>query len=227
MKKIALILLILGTVAPQLFAQSAAPSALSATPAKKPEKKEKSPLDKIAGSESNVATTTEIYANEAFFDSSKNMGIFTGSVKVTDPRFNLQSDKLTIYVSKGENQGLEKAIAEGNVAVVRDRPEPGGSPPTRSVGRSETATYVAATGDVELKGDPRVQEGMNTHVAASPDTVMVINQNGQLSTHGPSRTEIRQQPSDDAKGSKKAEGSPSPKEEKGQKKAEGLPSPKP
>ena len=39
-----------------------------------------------------------------------------------------------------------------------------------------------------------MQEGLNTHVAASPDTVMIINQNGQLTTHGPSRTEIRQQP---------------------------------
>jgi len=44
-----------------------------------------------------------------------------------------------------------------------------------------------------------VQEGLNTHLATSPDTVMVINQNGQLSTHGPSRTEIRQQPNDETK----------------------------
>ena len=81
--------------------------------------------------------------------------------------------------------------------MVRDRPDPNGGPPTRAVGRSEMATYVSATGDVELKGTPRVQEGENTHVATSPDTVMVINQNGQLTTHGPSRTEIRQQPKDD------------------------------
>jgi hypothetical protein len=44
-----------------------------------------------------------------------------------------------------------------------------------------------------------VQEGLNMHVATSPDTVMVINQNSQLSTHGPSRTEIRQQPNDEKK----------------------------
>ena len=70
---------------------------------------------------------------------------------------------------------------------------------------SETATYIAATGDVELRGDPRVQEGMNTHVAASPETVMIINQNGQLTTHGPSRTEIRQQPKDDQQGRKESQ----------------------
>ena len=160
--------------------------------------------------QTNEPVTTEIYANEAFFDSSKNMGIFSGRVRVTDPRFNLQSDKLTIYVSKGENQGLEKAVAEGNVAVVRDRPDPNGGPPTRAVGRAETATYVAATGNVELRGDPRVQEGLNTHVAASPETVMIINQNGQLTTHGPSRTEIRQQPNEEQKSGTKAQATPSP-----------------
>ena len=37
------------------------------------------------------------------------------------------------------------------------------------------------------------------HVATSPDTVMIINQNSQLTTHGPSRTEIRQQSKDEEK----------------------------
>jgi hypothetical protein len=55
---------------------------------------------------------------------------------------------------------------------------------------------VSSTGDVELKGTPRVQQGLSTHVGTSPDTVMVINQSGQLTTHGPSRTDIRQEPKD-------------------------------
>src|SRR5205809_4562104 len=152
-----------------------------------------------AGQQSTQPTTTEIYADEAFFDSTKNMGIFSGRVKVIDPRFNLQSDKLTVFITKGQNQGLEKAIAEGNVGLVRDRPDPNGGAPTRAVGRADKATYTAATGDVELRGTPRVQEGANMHVATSPDTVMIINQNSQLSTHGPSRTEIRQQPNDEKK----------------------------
>ena len=151
--------------------------------------------------------TTEVYADEAFFDSTKNIATFSGHVKVSDPRFNVQSDKLTIYVSKGANQGLEKAVAEGNVGVVRDRPDPNGGAATRAVGRSESATYIASTGEVELKGSPRVQQGVNTHVATSPDTVMIINQNGQLTTHGPSRTEIRQEPND-ANAEKKTEASP-------------------
>src|SRR6267378_5574592 len=166
------------------------------------EKQDKSPAENLFGTglQSNEPTTTEIYADEAFFDSTKNMGIFSSRVKVVDPRFNLQSDKLTVFITKGQNQSLEKAIAEGNVGLVRDRPDPKGGQPTRAVGRSDKATYTANTGDVELMGTPRVQEGPNLHVATSPDTVMVIGQNSQLRTHGPSRTQIVQQPNDEKKG---------------------------
>jgi lipopolysaccharide transport protein LptA len=153
-----------------------------------------------AGLQSDQPTTTQIYSDEAFFDSTKNMGIFSGRVKVVDPRFNLQSDKLTVFISKGQNQSLERAIAEGNVGLVRDRPSSNGGPPTRAVGRADKATYTATSGDVALEGTPRVQEGPNLHVATSPDTVMIISQNSQLRTHGPSRTEIVQQPNEEKKG---------------------------
>ena len=233
MKKMMGFILLLAAGIPAQFDGQIAPSSISsATPAGKrqkagAEKPDKSSPNKLFGNplQSTEPTTTEIYADEAFFDSTKNMGIFSGRVKVTDPRFNLQSDKLTVFISKGENQGLEKAIAEGNVGVVRDRPDPNGGPPTHAVGRSDTATYTASNGDVELKGTPRVQQGENTHIATSPDTVMLINQDGQLTTHGPSRTEIRQQPKDeqeagkaDGKGETKPDGKP-----KGEHKGKGKP----
>jgi len=47
------------------------------------------------------------------------------------------------------------------------------------------------------------------HVATSADTIMIINQNSQLTTHGPSRTEIRQQPKEETKGETKGETKPS------------------
>ena len=96
--------------------------------------------------------------------------------------------------------------------MVRDRPDSNGGAPTRAVGRADQATYIATTGNVELRGSPRVQEGVNTHIGTSPDTVMIVNQNGQLTTHGPSRTEIRQEPkNDDAEKKKEEKPSPSPK----------------
>ena len=209
MKKLAVLVFIAWTVGACLHGQIAAATAGSPAPVKKAEKPAKKKEDKspatnlfgssAAGSPSNEPVTTQIYADEAFFDSTKNVGIFSGRVKVIDPRFKLESDKLTVFITKGQNQSLEKAIAEGNVGLVRDRLDPNGGPPTHAVGRSDKATYTAATGDVELRGTPRVQEGANMHVATSPDTVMVINQNSQLSTHGPSRTEIHQQPGDEKK----------------------------
>jgi lipopolysaccharide transport protein LptA len=208
MKKLAvLILSIACATGARMEAQIAAEptKASQAAPEKKAkktasDKKIESPATKLFGQDgSNAPTTTEIFADEAFFDSTKNVGIFSGRVKVTDPRFSLQSDKLTVFITKGQNQSLEKAIAEGNVGLVRDRPDPNGGPPTRAVGRADKATYTAATGDIELRGTPRVQEGPNMHVATSPDTVMVINQNSQLTTHGPSRTEITQQPKEEKK----------------------------
>ena len=211
MKKAAVSLVLMASLMTgHLHGQVAAAPADSSKPPKKREKAvaekgQKSSGDKVSapaapGLQSNEPTTTEIYADEAFFDSTKNMGIFSGRVKVTDPRFSLQSKKLTVYITKGQNQGLERAVAEGEVGLIRDRPDPNGGKPTRAVGRADKAVYTAATGDVELTGTPRVQEGMNMHVATSPDTVMIINQNNQLTTHGPSRTEIRQPPKEETKG---------------------------
>jgi lipopolysaccharide transport protein LptA len=216
------IVLITSVMTAQLHGQVATEPTNSSKPPKKQhkavaEKEDTSSTNKSSapaatGLRSNEPTTTEIYADEAFFDSTKNMGIFSGRVKVTDPRFNLQSKKLTVFITKGQNQGLEKAVAEGDVGLVRDRPDPNGGAPTRAVGRADKAVYTAATGDVELTGTPRVQQGMNMHVATSPDTVMLINQNNQLTTHGPSRTEIRQPPTEEAKGetTPSAAGTPTP-----------------
>src|SRR5499427_7980007 len=212
-RAVASVLFMVCVIAARSPGQTPAPRAgsPSATKAEKPaqakaKNKDKKKDDKAsgtnlfsagAGGQSNGPTTTEIYSDEAFFDSTKNIGIFSGRVKVVDPRFNLQADKLTVFITKGENQSLERAIAEGNVGLVRDRPAANGGPPTRAVGRCDKATYTATTGDVELMGTPRVQEGPNLHVATSPDTVMVISQNSQLRTHGPIPTEIVQQPKEE------------------------------
>ena len=153
--------------------------------------------------------TTQIYSDQASFDTEKRVGDFTGHVRVFDPRFNIQSDKLKVFIHKEEGEGLERAIAEGHVGVVRDKPDPKGGPPSKAVGLSEKAVYTSSDGNVVLTGSPRVQQGFDTHIATRPDTVMVLNQDGHLTTHGPSRTEIRQ----DARKDKNTTPSPSPSQE--------------
>ncbi|HEX5177520.1 MAG TPA: LptA/OstA family protein [Chthoniobacteraceae bacterium] len=155
--------------------------------------------------------TTQIFADEASFDTEKRLGVFTKNVRVFDPRFNIQSDKLTVFIHKEEGEGLEKAIAEGHVGVVRDKPDPKGGPPSKAVGLSEKAVYTSSDGNVVLTGSPRVQQGLDTHIATSPDTVMVLNQDGHLTTHGPSRTEIRQESKQDKNGKPSPSPTPEPK----------------
>jgi lipopolysaccharide transport protein LptA len=175
------------------------PVEIKVVPEKSPEEKKKESKNDAAPKEQIV---TEIYADEAVFDSTKSIGVFTGHIVVIDPRFQIQGDKLTIYIASKQSDGLDRAVVEGNVGVVRDKPATEGGEPSRMVGRSDKAVYTAKNGNFELTGNPRVQQGLNTHVATSPDTVMVLNEAGQLQTRGPSRTEIRQQP--------KAEESPKP-----------------
>jgi lipopolysaccharide transport protein LptA len=191
-----------GSAPPNLSSRLKPETSASPTPKTVKVEPEKSAAPKSKESRSPAATqepiVTEIYADKAVFDSTKSLGVFEGHIIVIDPRFQIQGDKLTIYLSKNQSEGLEKAVVEGNVGVVRDRPDPGGGPPSRMVGRSDKAVYIAKTGNFELTGNPRVQQGMNTHVATSPETVMVLNDKGELQTTGPSRTEIRQPPKSEA-----------------------------
>ena len=188
-----------GSAPPNLSSRlkpESSPSSTAKAVKVEPEKSAK-PKEASSPGPAGEPTVTEIYADKAVFDSTKSTGSFSGHVVVIDPRFQIQGDKLTIYLSKNQGEGLERAVVEGNVGVVRDRPDPGGGPPSRMVGRSDKAVYIAKTGNFELTGNPRVQQGLNTHVATSPETTMVLNDKGELQTTGPSRTEIRQPPKTD------------------------------
>jgi lipopolysaccharide transport protein LptA len=195
--------------------QGSAPATLRGTPESSPSTTPKAvkvspdksatdkPMPAVSPAPAAEPIVTEIYADKAVFESSKSIGVFNGHIIVIDPRFQIQGDKLTIYLSNKQSEGgLDKAIVEGNVGVVRERPDPAGGPPSKMVGRSDKAVYTAKNGNFELTGNPRVQQGLNTHVATSPETVMVLNEKGELQTNGPSRTEIRQPP--------KSESTPTP-----------------
>ena len=185
-----------GLVLLAFCSRSLAQDALAAEPTAGPKKapNPKTEANPVAATEINgQPITTEIYADEASFNTEKRVGTFSGHVRVIDPRFLIQSEKLTVFIHKEEGEGLEKAIAEKNVGVVREKPDPKGGPPSKAIGLADKAVYTSADGNVVLTGTPRVQQGLDTHIATSPDTVMILNQDGQLTTPGPSRTEIRQE----------------------------------
>lgn len=157
---------------------------------------------------------TEITATkEASFDGKQRMAVFLGNVRIEDPEFTLSAEKLTVYMKKqnapsdpktdpkskpGANPlmaksgggGLEKAVAEGNVVIEKIQPDSGGGQPVRYVGKAARVEYNAATGDAILSGWPRVQQGINMHVATEESTVMYLNREGRMRTQGSSKTTI-------------------------------------
>src|SRR3569833_172024 len=50
---------------------------------------------------------TQIYSDQASFDTAKRVVVFSGHGRVFDPRFNIQSDKLRVFIHKEEGEGLE------------------------------------------------------------------------------------------------------------------------
>lgn len=90
--------------------------------------------------------------------------------------------------------GLQRAIAEGHVIIIQDRPAADGQEPQHNVGKSQRADYNADTGDIVLTGWPQVQQGMNTQVATEESTVMTMNKDGHtMNTKGASKTVIQEQ----------------------------------
>jgi hypothetical protein len=108
--------------------------------------------------------------------------------------------------------GLQSALAEGSpdhpVVIVQDKPATATTQAVHNVGIAQKADYNADTGDVKLMGWPRVNQGINTQIATSPETIMIMNKDGHtMKTIGPSRTVIQQQ--DQSKPSGSTSSSPS------------------
>lgn len=137
-----------------------------------------------------LGAKTEITAQkEATFDEKKNVAVFLGNVRVTDPGFLLAADKLTVTLA-ADRSGIDRAIAEGNVVIVQRSPDDKDGENKGAVGRAQRAEYVPSTGRATLSGSPQIQQGINRHIATSPGTRMILHRDGRASTVGPSRTVI-------------------------------------
>lgn len=145
-------------------------------------------------------------------------------VYVQDPQFKIYCDKLTAFMRKGAGSaplkgapvpkpspgdkadaatqkasGLQRAIAEGNadqpVVIVQDKPAANGEQPQHNVGIAQKADYNSDTGDIILSGWPRMSQGINTQIATSGTTVMIMNKFAHTTRAiGPTRTVIQDQP---------------------------------
>jgi lipopolysaccharide export system protein LptA len=84
--------------------------------------------------------------------------------------------------------GIEKAIAKGPLVTIIQK-APDGS---IKIGKGRHVTYDGKTGDITLRGMPQIQDGNNTIIATSPDTVLVITADSKIRTMGPHQTRLDQ-----------------------------------
>jgi lipopolysaccharide export system protein LptA len=153
------------------------------------------------------------------YDPAESKAVFTGSVQVLHPVFDLSCDSLTAYLnrskaptafgggpsgepspngeaSKNGEKGfaapsaLSRAVAEGQVVISQEKRNEKGEL-ERSVGRAQRVVYESSTGDITLSGWPRVEQKQNLIVALEESTVMVLNRTGRVEVKGQSKTVLR------------------------------------
>jgi lipopolysaccharide export system protein LptA len=102
-----------------------------------------------AGGGAPAVQSTVINSDNFRLDLSKNEGIFTGNVRVVDPKFELASDELVIYFEDGSK--LKRLVARGNVNIKQ----------ADKSSSSRQAEYIIDERKIILTGDPSVMQGRN------------------------------------------------------------------
>ncbi|MEO0453793.1 MAG: LptA/OstA family protein [Verrucomicrobiota bacterium] len=101
----------------------------------------------ISQVEGEEFTGTEITSNTFRLDLSKSEGLFTGEVRVTDKKFNLESEELTVYFD--EDNQVKRLVARGDVKIFQGE---------STTATSREAEFILADSALKLTGDPVVTQ---------------------------------------------------------------------
>ena len=139
----------------------------------------------------------EIESDESVMDNDKRLITFTGNVIVTEPRFNLTSDRLEVWMnddtnldgsptssdsgSDSDKPPFKRAIATGGMVEI----EKIGADGKVQIAKARKADYDAATGDIVLSGGPpTLQSGSGFVNPSSPDAVIILRADGNHQIKG-------------------------------------------
>ena len=160
---------------------------------------------------------TEITGLKAMIDNKDHLAVFTGSVQVRDPEFNVDCDKLTVHLrqpkpadakpadakpavaapkkeEKDSESGIESAEAVGNVSIVQDKPDKEGKL-QHYIGKGAKAVFDNGKQTCTLTGWPSVTETLDGNmskevISKEEGTVIVLNQDGRMEVTGPYRIRL-------------------------------------
>ncbi|MBX9742007.1 MAG: LptA/OstA family protein [Chthoniobacterales bacterium] len=121
----------------------------------------------------------------AWFDDATSSLEFKGNVVVRDPQFQLFCDRLYVVMNPNR-KGLQKIVAIGHAIIEQDNINDQGEL-IKTIARAGEATYEPATGNMTLKQQPEIQQGMNCQVATEEKTIMILNKKGTSQTVGKSQ----------------------------------------
>ena len=109
---------------------------------------------------------------------------FEGNVSVTDPGFDLFSEKLTAYVRPFTNKGvIEKAVALGaeNEKVQVQRRSVDGE---IQLGKAGKVTFLGDTEDMVLDDWPEIRLNEHSSVATRRDAQIILKRDGSVVSRG-------------------------------------------
>lgn len=140
-----------------------------------------------SGRQETKVADIKIASNKgATFNSKDNTAEFRGDVVVVHPGFTMTSDNLLVYMTPDQG-GMDRAVATGYVTIRKN-----GDVASKGhyVGKSRHATFRNADQKMVLTDWPQIQQNNSLHIATARDTVMTLDQEGELETEGPTRTVV-------------------------------------
>ncbi len=151
------------------------------------------PAAKPKRTEVKVADIKIASTKGANFNSNEHTAEFIGDVVVVHPGFTMNSDRLMVYMLPDQS-GMDRAVATGYVTIRKT----GDAASTNYyVGKARHATFKAKEQTMTLTDWPQIQQNNSLHIATARDTVMILDEKGNLNTQGLSRTVL---PDHDATG---------------------------
>ncbi len=143
-------------------AQSAPTPAITVAPSDDEANEPVPPLDRGADAGTPEATETEILATDgATFASKDRIAVFSGDVKVTDPRFQLACDKLTVFLAKSAATDATGTSPAATPAPVKPPPVAKGTAPAPAPtpGNSGGIDHAIAEGHVIIIQERAATDG--------------------------------------------------------------------
>jgi lipopolysaccharide export system protein LptA len=158
-----------------------------------------------------------------FLDPANSVSTFEGNVKVRHPDFDMDCDRLEVFMKKQEKKaGAGPTAPPGSTSNPKvpapAKPEPAApaeeeqgsgiekaiatglkviavqhTPEGDKIGTGRKITYDGKTGDMVFTGMPTIQDGSRRIVATDPSTVLTITGAGKILTKGPNQVFLDQE----------------------------------